>query len=155
MRTLEHCARAGKACARHQGGAQPGLRGPSGMHALGPRALGQIFDDPARHAARDAERIDGLALVEPQRDRNARGGTHCAEHRGWVEARSVHGLRHDKAQPAQHLDADGNALERRGTIRIVPLAGGQHRRRNHSAGVHRPALESVVEILAMRRRAVH
>ena len=38
--------------------------------------------------------------------------------------------------------------------RPVPLAGRQHRRHDHRAGMHRPALEGVVEILAMRRGAV-
>jgi hypothetical protein len=41
------------------------------------------------------------------------------------------------------------------TVRIVPLAGGEHRRHHDRAGMHRPALEGVVEILAMRGRAVH
>ena len=39
-------------------------------------------------------------------------------------------------------------------VRLVPLAGGEHRRHDHRAGMHRPAFEGVVEILAMRRRAV-
>ena len=60
VRALEHRARAREARARQQRGAQARLRRPAGMHALGPGAFGQIFDDAARHAARDAERIDGL-----------------------------------------------------------------------------------------------
>ena len=32
------------------------------MHALGPGAFGEIFDDAARHAAGDAERVDDLLL---------------------------------------------------------------------------------------------
>ena len=44
--------------------------------------------------------------------------------------------------------------ERRGAVGLVPLAGGEHRRHDHGAGMDRAALEGVVEILAMRRRAV-
>ena len=39
-------------------------------------------------------------------------------------------------------------------VAAVPLAGRQHRRHDHRAGMHRPALEGVVEILAVRRGAV-
>ena len=60
VRALEHRARPVEARACQQRGAQAGLRRPAGMHALGPGALGEIFDDAARHAARDAERVDGL-----------------------------------------------------------------------------------------------
>ena len=44
--------------------------------------------------------------------------------------------------------------QRRLAVEAVALAGGQHRRHDHRAGMHRAALEGVVEILAMRRRAV-
>ena len=47
---------------------------PSRMHALGPGALGQVFDDAARHAAGDAERVDELARVESQRGADAGRG---------------------------------------------------------------------------------
>ena len=53
-----------------------------------------------------------------------------------------------------HLDADRDAEQRGLTVRAVPLAGGEHRRHDHGAGMHRPALEGIVEILAMRRGAV-
>ena len=43
------------------------------MHPFGPGAFGQIFDDARRHAADDTERIDGLAAVEPERDRDTGG----------------------------------------------------------------------------------
>ncbi len=52
-----------------------------------------------------------------------------------------------------HLGADGNA-EQRSALRAVPLAGRQHRRYDYRAGMHRTALERVVEILTMRRGAV-
>ncbi len=39
-------------------------------------------------------------------------------------------------------------------VGIVALAGGEHGRHDDGAGMHRSALERVVEILAMRRGAV-
>ena len=152
---LEHSARTRKARARHQGGAQARLRGPAGMHALGPRSFSQVLDDAARHAARDAERVDGLLVVQLQRHRNTGRRAHRAEHRGWMEARFVHGFRHDHAQSAEHFHADRDAAQRRRTIRIVPLADGKYGRHHDRADMHGPALERVVEILAMRGGAVH
>ncbi len=64
------------------------------------------------------------------------------------------GFRHHEAQPAQHFGTDGDPDQRHATVRIMPLAGGEHRRHDHGAGMHRAALKSVVEILAMRGRAV-
>ena len=41
-----------------------------------------------------------------------------------------------------------------GAIGIVALASREHRRHDHGAGMHRTALEGVVEILAVRGGAV-
>ncbi len=41
-----------------------------------------------------------------------------------------------------------------GAVRLVAFASRQHRRHHHRTGMHRPALEGVVEILAMGRGAV-
>ena len=79
---------------------------------------------------------------------------HGAEHRGWVETRLVHRLRHDQAQPANRLDPDGDAEQRRGARKLLLLGGGQHGRHDDGAGMHGPALEGVVEVLAVGRRAV-
>ena len=86
----------------------------------------------------------------PTRGRRA----HRAEHRGRMEARLVHHLRRDEAEPAHQLDADRHALQRGLAVNAVPLADRQHRRHDHRAGMDRPALERVVEILAVRRGAV-
>ena len=58
------------------------------------------------------------------------------------------------AQPAHDLDADRDAEQRGRTIGMVALAGGQHGRHDDGAGMHRPAFERVVEILAMGGGAV-
>ncbi len=124
------------------------------MQPLGPRALGQIFDDAAGHTAGDAERIDDLPGVEAERGADARGGTHGAEDRGRVKTGLVDGLRDHEAQPAQNFGADGDADQRHAAIGIMLFACSQDRRHDHRAGMHRAALEGIVEILAMRRGAV-
>ena len=124
------------------------------MQPFGPGALREIFDDAAGHAAGDAERIDDLPGVEAQRCADTGGRAHRAEDRGRMEAGLVNGLRRHEAQPAQHFGADGDPDQRHAAIRIVPLAGGKHRRHDHGAGMHRAALKRVVEILAMRGGAV-
>ena len=124
------------------------------MQPLGPGALGEILDDAAGHRAGDAERVDHLARLELERGADAGRRRHGAEHRGGMKTRLVHGLRHHHAEPADHLGADRDAEQRRRPVGIVALAGGEHRRHDHRAGVHGAALEGVVEILAVRGRAV-
>ena len=154
MHALEHGARTDEPCPRQQRRADARLRRPAGMQPLGPGALGQIFDDAAGHAAGDAERIDDLPGIEAKRCADAGGRAHRAEDRGRMEARLVDGLRHHEAQPAQHFGADRDPDQRHAAVGIVPLAGGEHRRHDHRAGMHRAAFKRVVEILAMRGGAV-
>ena len=71
-----------------------------------------------------------------------------------MEAGLVDRLRRHQAQAAHGLDADRDAEKRGAPVRAVALARREHRRHDHGAGMHRPALERVVEILAVRRRAV-
>ena len=154
MHALEHGAWTNKSPSRQQRCADARLRRPSGMQPFGPGAFGKIFDDTAGHAAGYAQRVDDLLAVETERCTDARGRPHRAEDRRWMKARFVNRLRHDETQPAQHFCADRDPDQRHSAIRIVPLAGREHRRHDHGAGMHRAALERVVEILAMRSRAV-
>ena len=71
-----------------------------------------------------------------------------------MEAGLVRLHRRHGREPAHGLDADRDAEQRRASVGMVPLASRQHRRHDHRAGMHRTALEGVVEILAMRRGAV-
>ena len=154
VHAFEHRARADKTLPRQQSRADAGLRGPAGMQPLGPGALGEIFDDAARHAAGDAERVDDLFCVKAQRRADAGRGAHRAENRRRVKARLVHRLRHHHAEPAQHLAAHRDPDQRHAAVRIVPFARGQHGGHDDGAGMDGAALERVVEILAMRRGAV-
>ena len=87
---------------------------------------------------------------EPQRCADAGGRPDRAEDRGRVKARFVHGLRHHEAQSTKHFGADRNPGQRITAVRMMALAGGQHRRHDHRPRVHRAAFKRVVEILAMR-----
>ena len=124
------------------------------MQALGPGAFGEIFDDAAGKRAGNAERVDDLLGSEAERRADAGGGAHHAEDGGRVEARFVHGLRHHGGEAAHHFAADGDADKCGLAVALLPLAGRQHRRHDDRAGMHRAALEGVVEILAMGRGAV-
>jgi hypothetical protein len=154
MHTFEHRARPYEPLPRQQRRANAGLRRPAGMQPLGPGALGEIFDDAARHAAGDAECVDDLLRIEAERRANAGRRPHRAKNRGGVKAGLVHRLRHHHAQPAQHLAADRDADQRHAAVGIMFFARGQYCGHQHGAGMHRAALERVVEILAMRRGSV-
>ena len=143
-----------EAVLRQQCRAHAGLRRPAGMHALGPGALGEILDDAARHAAGDAERIDDLAAIERSAAATPAAAAMAPNTAvGWKPALctslgATRLSRHMVSTPtAMPSSADG-------AVRMVALAGREHRRHDDGAGVHRPALERVVEILAVRGGAV-
>src|SRR4029077_6442441 len=102
---------------------QAGLRRPARMQPLGPRALGEIFDDAAGHGAGDAQRVDKLTRGELERRADTGRRRHGAEHGGWMKAGLVQRLERDDAQPAALPDADDNAEQPRGPLGPVALAG--------------------------------
>ena len=154
VHAFKHGARAGKAGTAEQSGLQTRLCRPAGMQPLGPGALGQILDDARRHRSGSAERVHQLLGVEFQRRADAGGCPHGAEHRGRMKAGLVGERRRHGGEPAHRLDADRDAKKRRAAIQLVPLAGRQHGRHDHRAGMNRAAFERVVEILAMDGRAI-
>src|SRR4029079_11744267 len=77
MRALEHGARADESRAREIGRADPRLRGPARMKALGPCAFREVFDDSRGHGPGDAERIYESFLLEVQ----GSGDPRCRAHR--------------------------------------------------------------------------
>ena len=124
------------------------------MHALGPGAFRQILDDAAGHAAGNAEAVDGLPAIGTESGRDPCRRRHGAEHGGWMEAGFVHGLRNHQAEAADGFDANCEPKQHILSRPSLVLGGGQHRRDDDGAGMHRAALEGVIEILAMRRRAI-
>ena len=59
-----------------------------------------------------------------------------------------------RLRAAHELAAHRHAAQRILAGDLFPLADREHRRHDHRAGVHRAALEGVVEVLAVRRGAV-
>ena len=154
VRAFEHRARPEKALARDARRVQPALRRPARVQALGPGALGEVLDDAARHAAGDAERVHRLLSVEPQRFRDRERRRHRPQHRGRMKPRLVDRLGATRLSRHMRFDARRDAEQRGAAVAAEALAGGEHRRHDHGARMHRPALEGVVEILAVRGGAV-
>ena len=133
------------------------LRRPARVQPLGPRAFGEILDDAARSGCRrcrahrrSAARSRPSATPTPSaarrscRARSSDGNPPC----GSPSARTI-------AKPAQRFDARSTMPEqRRAAVAAEALARGEHRGHDHRAAVHGAALERVVEILAVRGRAV-
>ena len=92
--------------------------------------------------------------IEPHGAAGGRRGGERAEHRGRMEAGLVDRLRGDEAAAAQDLDPDRQPLHDVAAGEAALLGQGEQRRHDHGAGMDGPALEGVVEILAMRGRAV-
>ena len=151
---LQHRAGPEKALAPEQRRAQARLRRPAGMQTLGPGALGEVLDDAGRQAAGDAERAGQLRRRQAEGRADAGRRAERADHRGRMEAGAVDRGRRDQREAAHQLGPDHVAAQHVGALEPVLLGGGEHRRQDHGAGVHRGALEAVVEVLAMRRGAV-
>jgi hypothetical protein len=66
----------------------------------------------------------------------------------------VHGLGDDEAEPADGLDAHGDTHQRGLPIEALGFGGRQHRGHDHRTGMHRPAFEGVIEVLAVRRGTI-
>ena len=124
------------------------------MQALGPGAFGEIFDDPGGHAAGDAQRVDPLRLIETQRRSDGRRRAECAENRGGMEAGLVHAPGRREAQSAHDFAAHRDAAGEVAAGEAVLLGGGERRRDDHDAGVHRAALERVVVVFTVAAGAV-
>ncbi len=71
-----------------------------------------------------------------------------------MKARLVDALGRDHARAAHHFRADGNSDQRILAGDFFPFRDCQHRGHDHRAGMHRSALEGVVEVLAVRGGAV-
>jgi len=77
-----------------------------------------------------------------------------AEHGGRVKAGLVDRFRDHHRHPAQRLDAGHKTGQCIAAVAAEAFRRRQHRRHDHRARMHRTAFEGVVEVLAVRRRAV-
>src|SRR6476620_3679743 len=154
VHALEDRARASEAAARKKRRTYAGLRSPAWMQPLGPRALGQIFNDAARKTRCDAERVDNLFGIEAKCSADTSGRAHNAENGGRMEPGLVHGLRHHGAQAAHDFRTNRNAEHGGRAVRPVPFASRQDRWHDDRAGMDGPTFEGVVEVLAVRGGAI-
>ena len=119
------------------------------MQALGPGAFGKILDDSGREAAGNAQRAGDLRGGQTQCRPHPGRCAQCANHRGGMKTRAVNGPGGYQRHTAHQLDPDGNPLEHVAAGTCVFFTGGENRRHDHSAGVHRCALEGVVIVLTV------
>ena len=136
VRALEHGAWTVEAAAGHQRGADARLRGPSGVHPLRGRPLGEgssMMPDAMLPAMPSAEAISGAA--EPERGRHAAGGSQRAKHRGGVKAGRVRGFGSDEAQAAHQLRTCGHAEQQPIAAEPLALARRERRWNDHGPGV--------------------
>jgi hypothetical protein len=151
---FEHGARADEAALCEAHGAVARLGGPAGVHAFGPGAVGQVFDQAAGHAAGDAEGVDEFFFRQAQRGAYAGDGAHHAEDGRGVKAGLVHAHGRDLAEAAHDFQSDCDAAQQVGARELVALGRGQQRRDDDHAGMHGPAFVGVVEVLAVAGNAV-
>ena len=151
---LKHCGRALEAGLRQAYRAVARLRCPAGVHAFGPGAVGQVFDDARGHAAGDAEGVHQFVFAQAQGRAQAGHSAHHAKDGGRVKAGFVHfGGRHG-AQAAHDFRAHGDATQQVGARQLVALGRCQQSRHDDHAGMHRPAFVGVVKVFAVRGNAV-
>ena len=154
VRAFEHGARSAEPVRAQPRRQKARARRRPGVQALGRGAVGEVLDDAAGQAARDAERIDELRRRSAERGTDPDGRGERPEHAGRMKARVVDRLRPHQREPAQGLDTHRDAEPRSRTVAAEALARGEHRRHDDRAAVHRAAFERVVEVLAVRRGAV-
>ena len=130
------------------------LRCPTGVHALGPRTIGQVFDDAAGHAASQAQGVDHLRFA----DAHGRAHRHHRAHRtkdgGGMKAGFVHLGGGDGTQAAHHFHAMSDAAQHIGSAEGMSLRGGEHHGHDDRTGVHRATFVGVVKVLSVGRDPV-
>ena len=130
------------------------MRSPARVQALGPRAVGQVLDDPARLAAADPERADQLVFRQPVQLAGRGDRAEGPGQGGRVIVARVELARHREAYATHHLDAGDDRLERRPPAGARRLARGQAGRDDDRARVNDGVLARVVEVEPVGERGV-
>ena len=148
-------SRADEAGLGQQCRADAGLRGRAGMHALGPAAVGEILDDAGGQAAGDADGVGEGGGGQDRARRRSRRRRRRRRSRRWDESRPCASpaarpgdIRHISSTPAAMPFITASPPRPRCSA-TASTAGTIDR-----AGMHRAALEGVVEVLAMGGGAV-
>ena len=102
--TLEHARRPGEAGAGQARGDHAAVCRPAGVKALGPRAIGEVLDDPAGLTAADAEGMDQLDLGQPHELARRGGGAEAPRDGGGVKVARVQRAGDGEADTAHHFD---------------------------------------------------
>ena len=155
MMAFKHSGWAFEASLRHAHRTVSRLRSPTRMHALGPRTIGQIFNDAAGHAAGNAEGIHQLFFGQVERSAQTRHTAHHTKNSRGVKACFVNTRRCHCTQTAHHFDANGHTAQQLLARQCMALCSCQQSRHDDHTRMHRAAFVSVVKVFAMGCDAIH
>ena len=155
MVAFKHSGRAFEAGLCHAHRAVCRLRSPSGVHALGPRTIGQVLNDAARHAACNAKGIDQLFFCQIECSAQTSDAAHHTKNSRGVETGFVNTRGCHCTQTAHHLNTDGHTAQQLFARQSMTLCSSQQSRHDDHARMHRAAFISVVKVFAVRCDAVH
>ena len=143
---LEDRPRAREAGLREVRGHDARVGGPARVEALGPGAVGQVLDDPARLAAAEPERRGELGRAEAEDPPDGRRRAERAAERGRVEAAPVERPRAGPPDRGHHLDAGDERRQHLAARGVTRLARGERGRRAAGARVDDRLLQRVVVV---------
>ena len=151
---LEDRLRSGESGAGEERRGHTRVSCPARMQALGPRPVGQIFDDAARLAAADPEGVDEPVLLEAvELARDGRRGEAAGQRRRMIVTR-VELARYREPDAAHDFDAGDHRFQDRATGRVQSLADGERGGDGDTASVDDGVLTRVVEVETVRERGV-
>ena len=151
---LEDRARAREAGLREVRRHHARMRRPAGVQALGPGAVGQVLDNPARLAAAEPERRGELGRGQAEEPPGGGGGAERAAERGRVEAAPVERARAGPSDGGHDLDAGDERGQHLAAGSVAGFPHGEGRRRAAGAGVDDGLLQRVVVVEPVGQGAV-
>jgi hypothetical protein len=130
------------------------LRGPARMHLFGARAVGQVFHQAGRHAARESGRVPADRRRHSHQAADRRYGTEHTQHRCRVKSALLELAAREQAQPGHHLESDHGRGQDVCTRCAGRLACGKRSRNDDAAWVQGSRGMRVVIVHAVRHHAV-
>ena len=144
----------GEAGLGEQRGDHAGVSGPARVQTLGPRAVGQVFDDPRRLAPADPEGAHELVLGQPVQLSRGRGGREGPGESGRVVVARVELAGDREPDTAHHLDGGDDRGEHGSPGSAGRLADGETRGDRDRARMNDRVLARVVEVEPVSERGV-
>ena len=154
MRSLKKGPGASEAFLSQASSAVTRLGRPAWVHAFGPCAFGQVFNDARRHAARNSQRIHPLHRAQGQGTGHTSSSAQGAKNRGGVKPGLMNFFRRDAAQASHDLRAHSDAPGQISTTQAVKLGCGQYTRHHHRTRMDGAAFKGVVIVFTMGCGAV-